>query len=156
MSVAEVIELKPKKPRKPRSDSGKPRKPKSPSTKSADAGTKQSGRKALGRSLASENATAGSRAARYVGYDEVKAAQWPPLARPLTSGAMSEPQPANPAPATNSVAQGEIGQLADFAFGARQTVEGELWLALVHGTNAAALIIKALWRWANSKLAELK
>ncbi len=154
MSVVEIIEAKTK--RKPRSDSGKPRKPKTPADLSVGAGKNRSSRKALGRSLASENATAGSRAARYVGYDEVKAAQWPPLARPLTSGAMSEPQPANPAPATNSVAQGEIGQLADFAFGARQTVEGELWLVLVHGTNAGALIVKALWRWANSKMAELK
>ncbi len=149
MSVVEIIETKTK--RKPRSDSGKPRKPKTPTAKSADAGKNRSSRKALGRSLASEHGAPASRAARYVGYDEVKAAQWPPLARPLTSGAVSEPQPANPAPATNSVAQGELASFYS-AFDARQTVEGELWLALVHGTNAGALIIKALWRWADAHI----
>jgi hypothetical protein len=34
------------------------------------------------------------------------------------------------------------------------SVGDELWLALVHLTNAGALVTRAVWRWANSELAK--
>jgi hypothetical protein len=122
-----------RKPRRKRNDAGKPRKKLSPVEHDILAWP----------SLTADKAAIASAVNGFAGE----------TVTPNKNGMIDAAQPATP---VNSVVV--LGAHKSDRVTVRQepTIAGELWAVLVHGTKAAELIGRALWRWANSKLAELK